>query len=131
MSFFALSLRHALIADAVISGAAALVMALGAGLLEGFLGVPAALLRYAGIVLIPFAVLVGYLGTRDRFPWAAVWAVITINALWVAGSILLLASGWIMPTALGYTFIIVQALAVGIFGELQYFGLRRLATSAA
>jgi hypothetical protein len=127
MSFFPVSLRHALLADAVISGAAGLLMALGAGLLEGLLGVPAALLRYAGVVLIPFAVLVGYLGTRASFPPAAVWAVIAANALWVAGSIVLLASGWIAPTALGYAFIIVQALAVGIFGELQYAGLRRSA----
>jgi hypothetical protein len=133
MSLFppSLSLRQTLIADAAISGATGLLMAAGADLFAGLLGVPAALLRYAGMALIPFAALVGYLGTRDRFPPAAVWTVIAVNALWAAGSILLLASGWIAPTALGYAFVIAQAVVVGIFGELQYAGLRKPAAMRA
>jgi hypothetical protein len=36
----------------------------------------------------------------------------------------LLVSGLIAPNALGYTFVIVQALAVVLLGELQYVALR-------
>jgi len=32
----------------------------------------------------------------------------------------------IAPTALGYAFVIAQAVAVGVFAELQVIGLRRL-----
>jgi hypothetical protein len=45
--------------------------------------------------------------------------------LWAAASGLLLASGWVAPTALGYAFVIGQAAVVALLGELQYVGLRR------
>ena len=46
-------LRTVLLADAIASGATGLLMIAGAGLLEGLLGLPVALLREAGLVLIP------------------------------------------------------------------------------
>jgi hypothetical protein len=118
-------LRMALIADAVASGASAVLMLAGAGLLEGFTGLPATLLREAGLVLIPFVAFVAYLGTRAQVAAGAVWTVIALNALWVAGSALLLVSGVVAPTAFGYAFVIAQAVAVGVLAELQYIGLRR------
>jgi hypothetical protein len=57
--------------------------------------------------------------------------VIVTNALWAAASVVLLLSGWVAPTALGYAFVIAQAAVVAVFGELQYTGLRRPAASAA
>ena len=38
---------------------------------------------------------------------------------------MLLLSGWIEPTGLGYAFVIFQAVVVGVFAELQVMGLRR------
>lgn len=123
-------LRRVLLADAATSGASGLLMTLGAGFLEDLLGVPAALLRYAGLSLLPFAALVAYLATRQSPPRAAVWAVIVLNALWAVDSILLLAGGWVGPTALGYTFVVAQALVVAGFAEAQYVGLRRSPAAA-
>jgi hypothetical protein len=120
-------LRLALIADAAVSGATGLAMMLGAGVVDGLLGVPGPLLRYAGLSLLPFAALVAFLATRDDIPRPAVWAVVACNALWAVNSIVLMASGWIAPTALGYAFIAFQALVVAIFAELQYVGLRKAA----
>jgi hypothetical protein len=60
-----------------------------------------------------------------------VWAVIVLNALWTVDSILLLLSGWIEPTELGYGFVIFQAFGVAMFAGLEYFGLRRSPTAAA
>jgi hypothetical protein len=120
-------LRRALIADGAISGATAALMVLAAGPLDGLLGLPAALLRYAGIALIPFVAYLFYLSRRDSLSPASAWLVIGLNAAWVVASVLLLASGSIDPTALGYAFVIVQAVAVAAFVELQYVGLRRLA----
>jgi hypothetical protein len=133
MSHFhpSLFLRRSLILDAVASGATGALMLAGAGLLEGWLGVPAALLRAAGVVLVPYVAFVGYLATRETLTPAAVWTVVAANGLWAAASIGLLLSGWVAPTALGYAFVIAQAAVVAAFGELQYVGMRRPAPAVA
>jgi glucose uptake protein GlcU len=118
-------LRRALVLDAVASGATGLMMMAGAGLVEGLLGLPAALLRGAGIVLMPYVAFVIYAGTRETIARPAVWAIIVANALWAAASAFLLVSGWVAPTALGTAFVIAQAVVVALLGELQYVGLRR------
>lgn len=118
-------LRRVLLADAATSGATGLLMALGAGVLEPWLGVPAMLLDYAGLSLLPFAALVAYLATRENMPRSAVWVVVACNALWAVDSIVLLLSGWIDPTGLGRAFVIAQAVVVALFAELEYFGLRK------
>jgi hypothetical protein len=120
-------LRLALLADATVSGVTGLAMMLGAGVVDGLLGVPGELLRYAGLSLLPFAALVAFLATRESLSRPAAWAVVAYNALWAVDSIVLLASGWIAPTALGYAFIAFQALVVAIFAKLQYIGLRMAA----
>lgn len=120
-------LRMTLLLDAIASGGTALLVLVATGLLADLLAIPAALLRGAGLVLIPYVAFVAYLGLREQAPRPAVWAVIVANALWAVASLLLLVSGWIAPTALGYAFIIAQALIVALFGELQYVALRRQA----
>src|SRR4029453_16789910 len=79
-------LRRSLILDAVASGATGALMLAGAGLLEGWLGLPAALLRAAGLVLVPYVAFVGYLATRETLTPAAVWTVVAANGLWAAAS---------------------------------------------
>ena len=118
-------LRRALVLDAVASGATALMMIAGAGLVEGLLGLPAALLRGAGLVLLPYVAFVIYTGTRETISRPAVWAIVVANVLWAAASAFLLVSGWVAPTALGTVFVIAQAVVVALLGELQYMGLRR------
>jgi hypothetical protein len=118
-------LRLALSADAAISGATGLLMLFGAGFLAGFLNLPKALLVEAGILLIPFVIALAVLATRRSIRPAFIYAVIGLNVLWVIGSVLLLLGGWIAPNALGIAFIVVQAVAVFGFAELQYIALRR------
>ena len=123
-------LRAALAGDAAVSGATGLLMIVAAGYVDGLLGLPAGLMRYAGLSLLPFAALVGWLASRESVPRAAVWGVIAYNALWSIDSLLLLVSGWVAPTALGIAFVIAQALVVAVFAELQYFGLKRSLATA-
>ena len=118
-------LRRVLLADAATSGATGLLMMLGAGAAGELLGVPDALLRSAGLTLLPFAALVALLATRENLWRAGVWAVVVCNALWAADSVLLLLPGWIEPNELGIAFIVAQALVVAVFAELEYLGLRR------
>ncbi len=123
-------LRYALLADAIASGATGLLLIAGAGLLEGFLNIPVALSREAGLVLIPYVAFVAYVGTRETIMRGAVWAIIVANAVWALASVALLVSGWIAPNLLGVIFIAMQAAVVAVFGELQFVGLRRSAATA-
>ncbi|MDO8981349.1 MAG: hypothetical protein Q7V17_19195 [Afipia sp.] len=127
-SFF---LRRALQADAIVSGAMALLLVFGAGFLASLLNLPEAFLRNTGLVLVVFALGVGYLASRAMMSKAAVWAVIAINAVWTIDSIVLLASGWVSPNLLGQAFIVMQAIAVGVFAELEFIGLRKSESTVA
>ena len=118
-------LRLSLLADAAISGAVGVLMLAGAGLLDGLLGLPVPLLRGAGLVLVPYVAALVWLARREDVPRQAVWMVILANAVWAAGCVLLLLSGWIAPTWLGVAFVLVQAVTVLVFAELQYMALRR------
>jgi hypothetical protein len=121
----ALPLRRSLLADALVSAVTGLLLALGAGPLSTVLGLPEALLRWAGVSLLPFAGLVLLLARRESPPRPAVLAVAFYNALWALDSLLLLALGTVSPTLLGSAFVVAQALVVGLFALAQYAGLRR------
>ncbi|BBK36449.1 hypothetical protein STAQ_15270 [Allostella sp. ATCC 35155] len=121
-----LFLRRALQADAAVSAASGLLMALAAGPLSGLLGLPAALLLPAGIVLLPYAALLLWLAGRPVPSAGGVWLVIAANVLWAIDCVLVLVAGWFQPTGLGVAFVAVQAVTVLLFAELQYIGLRRI-----
>ncbi len=123
-------LRQVLIVDAVVSGAAGLLMAVGAPLLSPLLGLPANLLFWAGVALFPFVALLLAVARRGEASRLVLIDIIAINALWVAASFGLLVSGAVAPTLLGYAFVIAQALAVALLAELQFIGFRRTAANA-
>ena len=118
-------LSRALLADAVFSGVSAVGLTLSAGMLAPFLNLPEILLRETGLFLIAYTALVGWLGTRQSVLKALVLLVIVGNAAWTLGSIALLFSGAVSPNLLGQVFIVAQAIATGVFAELQYIGLRK------
>jgi hypothetical protein len=122
-------LRWTLLADAATCVATGLLMTLGSGQLEQFLGLPAGLLRYAGVSLLPFAAFLVYLAKRENLSTQGVWTAIVLNTIWTAASLLLLMTGRVAPTELGYTFVIAQALGVAVFAGLEYFGLRKSTTA--
>src|SRR5262245_366110 len=124
-------LRVVLLIDAAVSAATGLLLALGGGFLEPWIGVPALLTRGAGVSLLPFAAIVAYVAMRPTLSQPAVWAVIVYNVLWTIDSLALLVSGSVSPTALGYAFVVAQALAVGVLAELQYIGLRNARANVA
>jgi hypothetical protein len=118
-------LSRALLADAIFSGVSAVGLALGAGMLAPFLNLPEALLRETGLFLIAYTALVGWLASRSSVPKALVLLVIAGNAAWTLGSIALLFSGAVSPNLLGQVVTAAQAIATGVFAELQYVGLRK------
>jgi hypothetical protein len=118
-------LRRALLADAIFSGVSALGLTFGTGTFASLLNLPETLLQETGLFLIAYTALVGWLGTRQSVPKAPVLIVIAGNAAWTVASIALLFSGAVSPNLPGEIVVVAQAIATGVFAELQYIGLRR------
>jgi len=124
-------LRAALLGDAAVSAGMGLLLTAAAQPMASLLALPEPLLRGAGLVLLPYAGLVAWLGVQSRLPRWMVRGVIGVNLLWAMDSILLLALGFAAPNALGTTFVLLQTAAVLGFALLQGAGLRRGATPGA
>ena len=118
-------LSRAQLADAIFSGVSAAGLTLGAGLFAPLLNLPEAFLRETGLFLIAYTALVGWLGTRPSVLKALVLFVVAGNAAWTLASIALFFSGAVNPNLLGEIVVVAQAIATGVFAELQYIGLRR------
>lgn len=118
-------LRRAFLLDAIATGTLGLALALAAGPLQPWLGLPVALLREAGFVCIAFAAWLGFALMRPALTRAMAGFAVGVNLLWVVASLGLVASGWVRPTALGVAFVVAQALVVAVFAGLQYLGARR------
>lgn len=121
-------LRHVLLADAATSATTGVLLMAAASSLAPLLGLPADFLFEVGLMLIPFAASVFLVARGKPISRPFVAAIAAVNALWVAGSIAFLLVDWLEPNALGVAFVLVQALVVAAFAELQYTGLRRAAT---
>jgi len=124
-------LRRALLADSIFSGVAALGFSFGASAFATLFNLPEALLRETGLFLIAYAALVGWLASRASVAKALVLLVVVGNAAWTVGSIALLLSGAVSPNLAGELMVVAQAIATGVFAELQYVGLRRSERVAA
>lgn len=118
-------LKFALIADAIASAAMGLLLAGGAGLLSGFLGLPQDLLLYAGLFLIPYALGVAWIGTRPQISRPLAWLVVALNALWVVDSFGVLMTAFVSPNVWGVAFVGVQGVAVAVLAIAQIAGLRQ------
>ena len=92
-------------------------------------GPPAGLLFWSGVVPVPPGAGLVLFARRETAPRLVLVDIVGLNALWVAASFGLLASGLVQPTALGIAFVIAQALAVALFAGLQWSGLRRAAAA--
>lgn len=119
-------LRQVLLADVVVTGAAALLLALAAGPLGDRFDLSVTLLRAAGIALIPWTVFVLYVATRSVIPRAGVWTIATGNLAWTIASLMLIVSDAVDPSATGIVFVVVQAAIVSVFAARQFASLRRV-----
>lgn len=119
------SVRHAVLADGVISGAMGALLIVAAGPLSDLLGISAPFLFWVGVALMPWMVTLLLIGRKEQPSRGAVETVIALNALWVLASIALILVGPFEMTGLGIAFVVMQALAVTAFADLQFFGLKR------
>ncbi len=123
-------LRLALKLDAVASGALGTLLLVTATVLDDLLGIPLALLVPVGLFLLAYAAFVWIVGTRRRINRTAAWTVVALNLVWVADSVVVVLAGPLPLTGLGVIFILAQAVAVLLFADLQFLGLRRARRAA-
>ena len=123
-------LRSVLCLDAAscaLMGAALVVLDTS---LAQLMSLPPALLVEAGWLLLPIAVVLGWLASREQVPRVLLWMVIVMNILWTVQSCALLLTAWVAPNAFGHAFVLGQAAVTGVLAALEYAGLRRCAVPA-
>ena len=117
-------LRTVLYADAAMGAAAAALTIAGSGFLSSLLALPAGLIFWAGVALVPVALFLFVMARADEVPRSWLTEIVAINALWVMASFAILFSGWVQPNLLGTLFIVAQAGAVALFAVLEAGALR-------
>jgi hypothetical protein len=124
-------LRQGLLANATTQSGFALLMLIASTPLARRLGIPAPLLFYAGLGLIPVTLLIGSLALSETLRRPVVWAVILFNLLFAFECLALMAGGWIEPTRAGIAFLGAQGAVAAMYAVLQCIGLQRSAETAA
>ena len=124
-------LRRALVLDGAASGGMAALLVLGASPLSEAFGLPVGFLRGVGLLLVPWVALLVWAVTRPRLARGVGVAIVTANLAWVAASAWILWGGLVSPTTLGTWFVVTQAVAVAVFADLQWLGLRPARTAVA
>lgn len=119
-----LTLRQALLTDAVVSGLVGVLSLAGARWLDSLLDLPAALLAGSGAIAITYATVLGWLGTRTTVSSTAGRMIVVGNVMWAAACVVLLVGDWIEPNTPGVTFILVHLAGALIFAEMQAMALR-------
>lgn len=109
--------------DAVVCGIAGIALLADAAPLAALTGLPALALMLTGGFLLPYALWLGYVGTRPTLSRRIGWGVAIFNALWTLDSILLLAIGVPSLTDLGWWLILAQGLIVGALADWQLYML--------
>ncbi|MBX3619919.1 MAG: hypothetical protein KF891_08035 [Rhizobacter sp.] len=123
--------RNVLLADAVVSGAAAAVMLLGGEWLYELLQLPAWLMVSGGLTLVAYTALVGWLSRRPSVARPVVWAVVAVNVVWAIDCATIAFGGWLQPSLWGQLFLGAHIATVLVFAELQLMCLRRASRPGA
>ena len=118
-------LRLALRIDALVTGLNGVAYLAAAPLLDDLLGLSAVLMRAVGAFLLVFAGVVWLIGARPRVSTRATEAVVGLNLLWAAGSLVAVVTDRFTPTTLGAVWLVLQAAVVAGFAALQLAGLHR------
>jgi hypothetical protein len=120
-------LSRTLQGNSIFSGLSGIVFIVAAGPLAAFLGLDAPLvLMIIGVSLLLYAVGLFQTATRKPISRSLALTAIILDVAWVAGSWLLLLTGWLPLTTEGKWAVAIVAEIVSVFAILQYIGLRRM-----
>ena len=125
-----LFLKRVLLLDAASCLGLGAMLLLGTGLLSGLFGIDSRTLLLAGAILVPCGLFIAWTATRVPIsPWLVIF-IILMNIWWVAESLLLLGQNS-ATSAIGFAFVIAQALAVAGLAALETMGVVRIRASRA
>jgi len=123
-----LTLPRILAVDAATCAAMGVALVFAADPAGSLTGIPAPLLYWAGMALVPIA---GFMAVVARMAPIPIWAINLIilgNALWVLASIALPLSSAISPSPMGWLFLLGQAAVVAALTLLERGAAPRAAT---
>jgi len=123
-------LKRILFLDAASCLGMGVLLAATATPLAAPLGIDAAILRGAGLLLLPVALFILWVGTRKVLHAPLVWAVVAGNLLWIVESALLAANAPAI-TILGQAFVAAQAAMVAGLSALEAAGALGLRAARA
>lgn len=118
-------LARELLADGILCAVMGTVLVIGSGTLAGWFGLSSALVRAAGLILLPWAAFVAFVGARAPIPPAGAWTVVLVNFAWCAASVVLVLADAADPTGLGAAVVLAQGAGAAAIGALQWSALRR------
>lgn len=120
-------LRRVLYGNATFTGFIAVVLIIAAGPAASFTGLDYPLAYVAlGIGLLPFAWFCAYTARQRQLNPTYAKIILLLDVVWVAGSFLLLLSGWLPLTTAGKWAAAIIDEVVAVFAVLEFIGLRRL-----
>ncbi|MET8681883.1 hypothetical protein ABZW18_30970 [Streptomyces sp. NPDC004647] len=118
-------LRTSLRIDSWNTAAFGVIMLAGSKWLSDPLGLPTTWSVPFGIAMLGGAAALGLIVGYPRIPSGLAATVVVVNAVSCVGLILLAFTGVLPLTGLGSAFMVVGAVVVAVFAELEFIGLRR------
>ena len=119
-------LKLTLRADALVSGAVALIHTVATASLAGLTRLPEPLILGTGIFLFAYVLLLLAMSAPARLWTPLVRLVIVGNAIWAVEALTLVGgAGGVEPGGLGVAWLIIHAVTVAGFALIQFVGLRR------
>ena len=120
-------LRRVLQANMIFSGVSGLLLAVDAGPLSRWLGLPAAwILVVTGLGLLGFAWQLFQTAKQAPINLRQANTILLVDVAWVVGSALLLFTGWVSFSAAGWWAVLAVADMVALFAILEFVGIRRV-----
>lgn len=116
--------------DAATCAAMGSALLVGSGTVAALTEIPQALLFWAGAGLLPIAIFMALVGRAEPVPGWAAKLIVLGNMAWILASLLLPASGIIVPNALGWTFLVSQACVVAILTCFEFAASRERTIAA-
>ena len=101
------------------------LLILASGPIAGLTAIPAPVLFWAGIILLPVG---GFMASVSLAAYVPHWATLIVvagNVLWALASLLLPAAAIITPNGLGWAFLSAQAAVVAVFAWLEWESARQ------
>ncbi len=109
-------------ATCVLMGA---LLVSASGLVAGVTAIPANLLFWAGLLLLPVAAFMAVLAGTVSVPALGTYLVIGGNLLWIAASLALPVAGVISPNVFGWILVLGQAVVVAGFVWAEWTAAQR------